>query len=56
LKYIVNELSLIYWHILWYCERHLLVVLVYDRIMNDTSLRLHNSEVLAHGLRYILVV
>jgi len=51
LKYIVGALSLVLLaYIVLHCERHLLVVLVYDWLMNGTCLRLHYNEVLAHGL------
>jgi hypothetical protein len=51
LRHIVGALSLVLLaYLVVHCERHLLVVLVYDWIMSGTCLRLHNSEVVAHGL------
>jgi hypothetical protein len=51
LRHIVGALSLVLLaYIMVHCERYLLVVLVYDWIMCGTYLRLHNNEVVAHGL------
>ena len=51
LRHIVGALSLVLLtFIVVHCERHFLVVLVYDWLMNGTYLRLHNNEVLVHGL------
>lgn len=48
--HIVGALSLVLLtYLMVHCERHLLVVLVYDWLMSGTCLRLYNNEVLAHG-------
>ena len=50
-KHIVGALSLVLLtYLMVHFERHLLVVLVYDCIMNGTRLRLYHIEVFSHGL------
>jgi hypothetical protein len=51
LRHIAGVLSLVLLvYLVVHCEKHLLVVLVYDWLMSGTCLRLYISEVLAHGL------
>ena len=49
--HIVGALSLVLLtYLMVHCERHLLVVLVYDWLMSGICLRLYKSEVLTYGL------